>query len=273
MSHLMKSKTQAELADRHILYQNSVQEVEAEIDFVISTWKQLRKRKAISLREDFCGTANTACEWIRRGAQHTATGVDMDAGVLEWGRQHNLAALNQEQQQRLSLLQQNVLDADIEPVDITLAMNFSYYLFLTRASLREYFTSARKGLKQDGLLILDSYGGYEAPMELEEPRECEGFTYIWDQAKFNPINSEMDCHIHFEFDDGSRIEKAFSYHWRLWTLPEIQEILLEAGFTTATVYWEGTDEDDEEEGNGVYEAATEGDADAGWIAYIVAENS
>ncbi len=266
-------KTQAELSDLHILYQNSVQEVEAEIDFVVATWKQLRQRQVCLLREDFCGTANTSCEWIRRNPVHQAIGVDMDAAVLEWGRKHNLGALTAEQQQRLSLLQDNVLNAELEPVDITLAMNFSYYLFLTRADLLAYFVSARNGLKVDGLLILDSYGGYEAPMELEEPRECDGFTYIWDQAKFNPINSEMDCHIHFEFDDGSRIEKAFSYHWRLWTLPEIQELLLEAGFSTATVYWEGTDEDDEEEGNGIYEPATEGDADAGWIAYIVAENN
>ncbi len=267
-----KSKlTMAEKADRHVLYQASVQDVESELDFVEQTWKQLRSRDAVLLREDFCGTANTACEWIRRGASSQAIGVDLDADVLEWGLHNNISSLTLEQQQRIILLNENVLSVAEESADIILAMNFSYYLFLTRDDLREYFKSALRGLQSDGILMLDAYGGYEAPMELQEPRECEGFTYIWDQAKFNPINSLMDCDIHFEFKDNSRIEKAFSYHWRLWTLPEITEVLLEAGFATATVYWEGTDEDNEEEGNGVYEPATEGDADPGWIAYIVAE--
>ena len=56
----------------------------------------------------------------------------------------------------------------------------------------------------------------------------------------------MLCHIHFSFPDGSKIKKAFTYDWRLWTLPEIRELLLEAGFQRATVYWEGTNEETEE---------------------------
>ncbi|MCF6262230.1 MAG: class I SAM-dependent methyltransferase [Xanthomonadales bacterium] len=263
--------TQAESTDRHLLYQSSVQDVESELDFVIQAWGELRSRRAELLREDFCGTANTACEWVRRGLHHQAIGVDLDGEVLQWGRQHNIAKLSAEQQQRIVLREHNVLDVMEEKADIILAMNFSYYLFLTREQLRDYFSSALLGLHSDGLLVMDAYGGYEAPMELQEPRECEGFTYIWDQARFNPIDSLMDCHIHFEFSDGSRLEKAFSYHWRLWTLPEIKEILLEAGFSKVSIYWEGTDEDNPEEGNGIYAAATQGDADPGWIAYIVAE--
>ena len=66
---------------------------------------------------------------------------------------------------------------------------------------------------------------------------------IWDQKAYNPINGDMLCHIHFSFPDGSKIKKAFTYDWRLWTLPEIRELLLEAGFQRATVYWEGTNEE------------------------------
>ena len=62
--------------------------------------------------------------------------------------------------------------------------------------------------------------------------------------------------------------KAFTYEWRVWTMPEILEMLTEAGFRP-TVYWEQADEGGE--GNGVFIPETEGDADAGWIAYIVAE--
>jgi hypothetical protein len=66
------------------------------------------------------------------------------------------------------------------------------------------------------------------------------------------------------------MEQAFSYHWRLWTLPEIREILVEAGFGQVDIYWEGTDESGEE-GDGIYTPQTIGDADAGWVCYIVAQ--
>ena len=262
-------------ADRHLLYQQSVQDVETEIDFVEQTWSELRHRPAVFLREDFCGTANTSCEWVRRDDDHNAVGIDLDREVLEWGRLNNLASLSQGQFERVELLHEDVLLAQPGLVDIILAMNFSYYLFLTRDDLREYFINALEGLVSDGVLMLDAYGGYEAPMVLTEPRECKDtekrdFTYIWEQAEFNPIDSCMTCHIHFEFPDESRIDKAFSYHWRLWTLPEIREILYEAGFMTVDIYWEGTDEANNE-GNGIYTPSETGDADPGWVCYIVAQ--
>jgi len=268
-------ESRADSADRHLLYQQSVQDVEAEIDFVEQTWAELRRRPAVFLREDFCGTANTACEWVTRNENHHAVGVDLDEEVLEWGKQHRLSELDLDQSERVELLNEDVLQARPGLADIILAMNFSYYLFLERSELREYFENALDGLVSDGILFLDAYGGYEAPMVLTEPRECtdangDEFTYIWDQAEFNPIDSCMTCHIHFEFPDKSRMEKAFSYHWRLWTLPELREILYEAGFSRVDIYWEGTDEENNE-GNGVYTLSELGDADPGWVCYIVAQ--
>ncbi len=64
------------------------------------------------------------------------------------------------------------------------------------------------------------------------------------------------------------MKNAFTYNWRLWSLPEVAELLSEAGFKP-TIYWEGTDKNGD--GNGIFEPATKGTADAGWIAYIVAE--
>jgi hypothetical protein len=80
-----QSHSRAELADRHYLYQHSVQDVESEIDFIEQTWSELRRRPALILREDFCGTANTSCEWVRRQEDHQAVGVDLDEDVLGWG--------------------------------------------------------------------------------------------------------------------------------------------------------------------------------------------
>lgn len=262
-------------ADLHLLYEAAVQDVESEIDFVEQTWSELRQRPAILLREDFCGTANTACEWVIRDDRHHAVGVDLDSEVLDWGRHNRLAQLDGEQQERIALLNENVLLARPDPADIILAMNFSYYLFLTRDALREYFINALDGLVSDGIFFLDAYGGYEAPMVLTETRECQDengddFTYIWEQASFNPIDSCMNCQIHFEFPDGSRLDRAFDYVWRLWTLPEISELLYEAGFSQVDIYWEGTDVE-KNEGNGIYTPSEVGDADPGWVCYIVAQ--
>ncbi|HIA07728.1 MAG TPA: class I SAM-dependent methyltransferase [Chromatiaceae bacterium] len=258
--------TMAKKADRHILYQNSVQCVEAEIDFVDETFEALRERKANLIREDFCGTANTSCEWIRRRDTNRAFGVDLCGDTLQWGRDHNIAALPSASRTRLSLIQDNVLTVATDPVDALLAMNFSYWCFKDRDTLRNYFVHARESLVDDGIMFLDAFGGYEAFCLMEEPRQCEGFTYVWDQADYNPINGDATCKIHFKFRDGSSLMDAFVYEWRLWTLPEIQELLLEAGFAHVTVFWDST-----EDGDGVYLPETVGEPDAGWLCYIVAE--
>lgn len=261
--------TQADRADRHVLYENSVQDPESELEFVAETFEEITGRPLRRIREDFCGTGNTAAYWVADAADHEAVGVDLDPEVLKWGRQHHLAALSADQRSRLELIEADVMTADTGPVDAVLAMNFSYYLFTRRATLRAYFARVRESLVDDGLLFLDAFGGYEAHRELEERTEYDDFTYVWDQASFDPIQHAMTCQIHFEFPDGSRLDRAFEYHWRLWTLPEIRELLEEAGYSAVTVYWEGTDEETGE-GDGIYSPADTGDADAGWICYIVA---
>ena len=45
---LFGRKAEAGRADRHQLYQESVQDTEAEIDFVEETWRALRDRPAAS---------------------------------------------------------------------------------------------------------------------------------------------------------------------------------------------------------------------------------
>ena len=267
---LRRSKKQSDLADRHELYQSAVQDVVAELEFISTNFQELRGRDPILLREDFCGTANTACHWVKLSDHHHAIGVDLDENVLDWAKTQNLAVLKPDQAARIELIHADVAAIRTRPADAVLAMNFSYYLFLDRSDLRTYFSNVLAGLNAEGIFYLDAYGGYEAPMVIQETRDCNGFTYIWDQASFNPINSEMECNIHFEFPDGSRIDKAFSYRWRLWTLPEIREILYEVGFAKVDIYWEGTDEATGE-GDGIYTVSEQGDADPGWICYIVAQ--
>jgi len=266
-----KRKTMAETADRHVLYEKSVQNVAFEYKFVSNTFRKLRGRRPRHVREDFCGTASMCCEWVRRSKQNTAIGVDIDPEVLAWGREQNLSRLKPDARLRISLIQEDVFRVKTDkPVDVVLAMNFSYQLFMTREKLGGYLRKVHEALGDDGILFMDAYGGYDAHREIREKTKHKGFKYIWEQASYNPIDGKMRCHIHFSFPDGSKMKKAFSYEWRLWSLPELRELLAEAGFSRVTVYWEETDPKTGE-GAGVYSPATVGDADPGWVAFLVAE--
>jgi SAM-dependent methyltransferase len=261
--------TMAARADRHELYEASVQNVEEECNFISKTFSALRGRKALSFREDFCGTASAACHWTTLSPEHTSIGVDLDSEVLEWGRENRLGKLTAEQQAHIELKLSDVMTVETDQVDAVGAFNFSYWIFQTRPLMIQYFKRIRESLKDDGIFFLDAFGGYESMEEMKEKTKYDNFTYIWEQARYSPISGEMEFHIHFKFPDKSKLKRAFSYTWRLWTLPEIKELLLEAGFRNPTVYWEGTDKDGE--GDGVFTPDELGEADAGWIAYIVAE--
>lgn len=257
-------------ADRHKLYELSVQDVSHEYDFINKTFRDIRGYNANILREDFCGTAKMCCEWVGHNGRNTAVGVDIDADVLTWGKKHNLRKLKPDARKRVTLLQDDVMRVKTKPAQIVLAMNFSYQLFKQRETLKKYFKSVHKSLADDGVFFLDAFGGYEAYSETREKTKHKGFTYIWEQEAYNPITGDMTCHIHFHFPDKSRLRKAFTYEWRLWTLPELRELLAEANFSRVTVYWEGTDEESGE-GNGIYSPALEGDADPSWVCYLLAE--
>lgn len=260
----------AATSDVHELYELSVQDPEAEVDFIEQAWKEQRGRTCRHIREDFCGTAAASAAWVKHRVENTALAVDIDQSVLDWGAARAAERLNDEQRSRLHMLRGDVTTVRTDPVECVLAMNFSYFLFKTRDDLRYYFNQVRSALVGDGLFLLDAYGGSESFSELEEERDLDGFTYVWDQNMYNPITGEARNHIHFRFPDGTEIKEAFSYDWRLWTLPEIQEILLEAGFKDVVVYWEGTDEETSE-GDGEFRATRTGEACEGWIAYLVAK--
>lgn len=265
----LQGPSMAQKADRHILYEASVQAVDHEVEFISDTYFALRGRRPRILREDFCGTTNAACEWVREHKDNRAIGVDLDPEVLEWGRTHHIASLDSDQRKRLQVIQANVLEVQTPPADLVVAFNFSYWIFKSREVLKSYFRQAHKGLKEDGIFCLDIYGGPEAHEEREEETEYDDFTYVWDQSRVDPVTGRSLCYIHFKFPDKSEMKEAFTYDWRLWSIPEVRELLSEAGFSKTSVYWQGTDEDGD--ADDVFEPVEEGDADPAWIAYIVAE--
>jgi hypothetical protein len=262
-------RTKAERADRYVLYQESVQDPEGDVTRMQRMYERHFGSAPSRLREDFCGSALLACAWVRHRKHHQATGVDLDPEPLAWGLEHNLSGLSDEQRERIHLVEGNVLEVRGQPADVIAAFNFSYSVFKERRVLRHYFRRARAGLADRGIFVLDVYGGPEAQERRAETRECEGFDYVWDQDLFDPITHRTRCLIHFEFDDGSRLDRAFEYDWRLWMLPELQEMLREAGFDAVEVYWEGTERGTDEP-NGVFRVRKHAEDDPAWVAYVVA---
>lgn len=257
-------------ADRYKLYESSVQCAETEVDFVEYEFKKLRGRRPALLREDFCGTAAVCFEWASRGQENTAIGVDIDGEVLNWANENHLPLLKGAARSNVKLIRGDVLKVTTPQQDVILAMNFSYWLFKERKLLLAYFRKVRKNLELDGIFFLDCFGGSDAYRELKERTKLDGFTYVWDQAAYNPVNSDISCHIHFHFPDKSKLERAFTYDWRLWTLPEIRELLLDAGFSEVIIYAQAVDPITEEPSQ--MEPVLSMDADLGWIAYVGALN-
>ena len=267
------SQTLAQQADKYVCYQRSVQEPSHEIAFFDRAWADAFDGRATRLREDFCGTFAVSCEWVKSADDRAAVGVDLDPEPLEWGRQHNLAALSKPQQARLRLLQQDVRKRNRPAADILAAQNFSFWLFKTRRELLEYFRVARRNLGDRGLLVMDMMGGGDCYIEGHVDKRTirrgkRGYKYLWHQESFNPVTHDARFTISFKFKDGSRLDDVFTYDWRFWTIAEVRELLAEAGFDQSHAYWEVLDENEEETGD--WERVQDAPSDPSWVCYLVA---
>ena len=258
-----------ERPDPYALYEQAVQDPDADIALIQRIYRKRYERVPRSLREDFCGTAAMACRWVQKHPENRALAIDIDAEPLAWCREHHVAGLRPAQAARLELIEGDVREVRRAPVEVTIAFNFSYYLFRTRDALRAYFAKARSTLGPEGLFVVDCYGGADSFRTMRERRRVNGFVYVWDQFAVDPISHSVTNYIHFELRDGTRIPRAFRYDWRLWTVPELRELLAEAGFSGSEVYWEGTDRETGE-ANGIFHPRERAPDDPAWICYIAA---
>lgn len=256
-------------ADRHDLYQRSVQLPEQEIRLLDKVFEAHTGRRPLHLREDFCGTALLCAQWAKSHPERTAIGLDTHGPTLEWGRTHNLPAVG-DAAARVTLLEQDVLVPTRRKVEVIGAYNYSYQVFHERELLLRYFRAAHRSLTSDGLFVLDAIGGSEATCARVERRRVEGgWTYIWEQERYDAVNAHFVCHISFEFRDGTALRRSFTYDWRHYSLPELRDILLEAGFASVDAYWEGTDATGRY-GSGKYRRVSQAENECVWNAYLVA---
>ena len=274
-----KKKKKGEPLHRHYLYSAAVQSVDADLKFFRRVYKKKNGKIFRRLREDFCGTAVLAADWVRRSAENEAWGIDLHQETLDWGLARYAPRLGAAAE-RLHLLCRDVTEVTEPKVDIVAALNFSYSVFKTREELGGYFKQVRRSLSDGGVFLLDAWGGTETMCEDLDKRKVDAekafdgtkvpsFTYIWEQKRFNPVDHHILCHIHFKMRDGKKIKRAFSYDWRLWTLPEMRELLHDAGFASSEVYVEGWD-DEEDEADGIFRKRKYFENQDGWVAYVVA---
>ena len=259
-----------ETFDKYEYYKKSVQSPDADVDFLHSAYSRLRKQDPKVLREDFCGTYTVCRHWVQMSENKTAIGIDLDSEPIEYGNRTELGLLTEEQRQRLIIQQTNVLNPDIPSADVVCALNFSYFIFKKRQQLKQYFQNVYNTLSDNGVFVVDCFGGSQChePIEDETEFEDHGFSYYWDQDSFDPVSAEAQFYIHFKRKGEAKREKVFSYDWRMWSIPEIRDIMEEVGFQSSTVFWEGTEDDGS--GNGEFEPAEVGEACEAWVAYIAA---
>ena len=171
-------------------------------------------------------------------------------------------------------LKQDVRKKNKPQVDVLAAQNFSFWIFKTRKEVTKYFRIAHANLNDRGIMVMDMMGGGGCLVEGQTDKRTivkgkKGFKYHWEQARFNPITADCSFYISFKFPDGSKLNRAFEYHWRFWSIPEVREMLRDAGFSASYVYWEKDEEDGDDDAPDWYKCA-EAPSDDCWIAYIVA---
>jgi len=180
--------------------------------------------KPRSLREDFAGPAGLAAEWASQSAAHSALAVDIDPEPLA----HAPGA---------ERLRKKVADATRcrARADVIALFNFAVGELHDRAKLAAYFKVLRGSLNPRGIAALDIYGGTNAftPGSLSTFARIPGSTkkvrYTWQQVAADPDSGMVENHLHFAVG-RKQWRSAFVYRWRLWSIPELRDALLEAGF-------------------------------------------
>ena len=234
MSRQGKALMTARTADKFKIYQHTVQSAEI-ARWLTQRFRILTGRPPRVFREDFCGTAFNCCEFVKLHRRNFAIGIDMDESALRWCLQHNYPGLTESQWERITLVKGNVLSVETPKADLIAALNYSYGVFKRRKDLLAYLKNARRALVKGGVLLLQAHGGPK--IEKPERRDFGDFSYICEEEGFDPITHDIRLRIHYAFRDGSTRRNAFVYDFRLWTLPELQELLLEAGLRNIHVLW------------------------------------
>jgi len=223
---------------KHDLYEICVQSPGHLVPFL----RAVHGKEPRVLGEDFSGTAALSDLWVGSIFDSRAIAVDLDGDALGFHGSH----------ERVTKTQADVL-AVSDPADVIFVGNFSIGYRHSRVDLVEYLRHARSRLKPGGVFVCDTYGGTTAytlgdvhrdhwiPDDVRYPGHAgKRIRYTWEQRSADPITGLVTNILHFRVEKAGMIEQemfdAFVYEWRLWSLPELSDAMLEAGFSAVEVY-------------------------------------
>ena len=104
-----KLKLTAKTANRYDLYEQSVQNVDFEVEFISKTFKKYNKSECTTLREDFCASAKISFAWIKSSPKNIAYAIDLDDDILGFAKKEFSESLEKNQLSRIRLIKGNSL--------------------------------------------------------------------------------------------------------------------------------------------------------------------
>jgi hypothetical protein len=239
------------MLDRHDCYELCVQSPR----HVVAMLRGIHGNEPLVLREDFCGSAAVGRRWCVEGASRgdgaRAVGVDLDTECL--ARAARLA-LDDRTGDRLNLLRADAVHTppdSADGADIVFVGNFSIGYIHLRSDLLTYLRHCRDRLVRGqggfggGVFVCDLYGGSRQFQlgsldRTHMSRGPEVIKYHWEHEEADPLTGIVTNSISFKVIlDGELqqdLPRAFVYRWRLWSIPELTDAFLEAGFTSTDIY-------------------------------------
>lgn len=254
------------------LYEASVQSPKWMVDYLFQFVKILTGNTPKTFREDFCGTAAIACEWARQSTKHFSVGIDIDKDLLKYAKDTNINGLPKAVRKRVMVQNQTVLMPTAKKFDFIGAFNYSFFIFHTRSEFKKYLMSSYRSLVQNGALFLETAGGNGFLSTHSETSKCQipGYGTIfftWEHHQYDPITQVNNYSLHFKLKDNKILADAFTYHWRIWGIREIRELLVEVGFKNTHVLWQKRDKK-QRPINEFYITENAPPEDQ-WVAYVV----
>lgn len=221
--------------DRHALYELCAQNPTRDVRML----RAMHGGDPRILGEDFSGTAALSRAWTAMSPEMKAVAVDHDPEPLSLARGAP----------RVKVVQGDVMSAS-DPADIIGVLNFSICEIHARRVLVKYLRHARSRLKAGGVFVADIYDGADAFLTGRivqyvkapwSPRGAKGgrVRYEWEQRHADLLTGRVINAMHFGATWGGRrlrFEDAFVYDWRLWSIRELRDAMVDAGFGVTEVY-------------------------------------
>lgn len=251
--------------DKFDLYTLCAQAPPRQVAFLRAVHGGLPKSGGV-LREDFSGPGALCAEWVKTPGC-TAVAVDRDPAPL--AKLDGVCGVR--------AVRADVFDA-ADRADLIVSTNYAVCELHERARLVEYLRLTRERLNPGGVFVADLYGGPDAltPGQFEHSVRGpagEKIAYMWQQVEAAPLTARVRNAMHFQVKaKGAKtrtLENAFEYDWRLWTVPELDDALREAGFGAVEIYDRLGDAVDGD-GNVYVQPVTDGvPSEVSFVVYVV----